>query len=236
MSKIKTKTMHDLSVNHKFDAIAAAKRLRPLAHLKAVIDNTPPTTAKLNWLKAGDITPHQPEIIESDSDDLSVLQQAAMIQSPGICITQSSSLDSLQESILLETCANQGIPALIRDHFLDEYQIYVVRAARAAGMVIPLLPIDLALAQYFVEIGRDLGLEACLQCDDGAQLEIALKTDAPIVLINPNSARTHTDMLQRARQSEDILPRVWLERRRIMLKDDAQDKAAVVHVYSRCLL
>lgn len=226
--------MHELPIDHKLEALAAAKRLRPLAHLKAVIDETPPSTATLSWLKAGEAVPHEPAILELNADAVGALEIAAHFKSPGLCFTQGASLEALQESALLETCAEQGIPTFIADQYVDEYQVYVARAARATGMVISMLPIDLALAQYFVEIGRDLGLEACLQCDDVAQLTTALKTDAPIVLLNPKSQQSHANMLLVARESDDILPRVWLERRPITT--EWRGDPLNLHIYSRCSL
>ncbi len=220
-------------INDKLAAITAAKRLRPLAHLKAIIDSTPAPNAMLRWLKLDDTALDHPDFIELGCDEHDKLPIATTLKSPGIVVTHSvTDTAELHDSLLLDSCKTRKIPVLLRDEFVDEYQVYLSRALGFSGMVIPMQPIDLALAQYFVEIGRDLGLETCLQCDNDIQLTTALQTDAAIVIINPASDYARQKLLQVAREHQDLLPRTWLERRRITTTLDNQPQT--IHIYSRC--
>jgi indole-3-glycerol phosphate synthase len=77
-----------------------------------------------------------------------------------------------------------SIPVLRKDFIIDEYQIYEARAAGADSFLLLSGVLDVGELQYFIEIGRELGMEPLVESHNKTELEQALRTDAKIIGIN----------------------------------------------------
>jgi indole-3-glycerol phosphate synthase len=84
------------------------------------------------------------------------------------------------------------IPVLRKDFIIDEYQIYEARYAGADSFLLLAGVLDAAELQYFIEVGRELGMEPLVESHNGTQLEQALKTDAKIIGINSRNLEDFT--------------------------------------------
>jgi len=90
------------------------------------------------------------------------------------------------------------IPVLRKDFIIDEYQIYESRRFGADAFLLLAGVLDAAKLQYFIEIGRELGMEPLVEAHSGKDLEEILRTDARIVGINNRDLRTMRVDLQHA--------------------------------------
>ncbi len=73
------------------------------------------------------------------------------------------------------------IPVLRHDFIIDEYQIYESRSAGADSFSLYAGALDEAELQYFIEIGRELGMEPLLLAHNHKDLERVLRTDGKLV-------------------------------------------------------
>ncbi len=96
---------------------------------------------------------------------------------PGFCSEEC--LEKFFSSLIKETSK----PILLNDLIIDEYQVYLARALGADSYTLYPGIIDTAELQYFIEIGRDLNMEAWVSVRDETVLPLALKTDAKILAL-----------------------------------------------------
>ncbi|MEZ4742775.1 MAG: indole-3-glycerol phosphate synthase TrpC [Bdellovibrionota bacterium] len=92
------------------------------------------------------------------------------------------------------------LPILRKDFIIDEYQIFEARAAGADSFLLLSGVLDYAQLQYFIEIGRDLGMEPLIESHNKEQLEAALKTDGKILGINNRNLSTFSVDLQHSKE------------------------------------
>lgn len=85
---------------------------------------------------------------------------------------------------LREVCDHVNIPVLRKDFIVDEYQIWEARYLGASSFLLIAGVLDTAQLQYFIEIGRDLGMEALVESYSEEDLELALGTDAKVLGVN----------------------------------------------------
>lgn len=90
----------------------------------------------------------------------------------------------------LETLRNLSsqlkIPVIRNDFIVDEYQIFQSKAYGADSYLLRADVLDTALLQYYLEIGRDLKMEAIIAANNIEQLKSAIETDCKIILCNFN--------------------------------------------------
>lgn len=91
----------------------------------------------------------------------------------------------------LRSVANEvSIPVLRKDFIIDEYQIYEARYYGASSFLLIAGVLDTAELQYFIEVGRDLGMEPLVESYSDIDLQYALGTDAKIFGVNNRNLKT----------------------------------------------
>jgi len=78
-----------------------------------------------------------------------------------------------------------GVPVVRHGAIVDEYQVYESRGLGVDSVVLNANLLDTAELQYFLEIGRDLGMESVLEVTDIEGLRSGLRTDGRILAISP---------------------------------------------------
>ena len=88
------------------------------------------------------------------------------------------------EYLLEARQATSGVPLLMKDFFIDEYQVYLARyfGADAILLIVSLLSAD--QINTLINLAADLGMDALVEVHNQQELDIALKTDARIIGIN----------------------------------------------------
>ena len=91
---------------------------------------------------------------------------------------------------LREVAEAVSSPVMRKDFVIDEYQIYEARLLGASSFLLIAGVLDTAQLQYFLEIGRELGMEALVESYSSEDLDLALKTDAKILGINNRNLKS----------------------------------------------
>lgn len=196
-------------IENKSLEVAAAATKVPLTALKAFIESMPPC---LDFAKAlhNPGRKHAKIIAEckkrSPSRGVLVtnydpVELAKRYEDAGAsCVSVLSDTKYFGGSLKDISAVKQSvnIPVLRKDFIIDEYQIYETRRAGADSFLLIAGVLDVAQLQYFLEIGRELGMEALVETHSQEEIDLALKTDCKILGINNRDLKTMQVDTQRA--------------------------------------
>lgn len=93
-----------------------------------------------------------------------------------------------------------SIPVLRKDFIIDEYQIWESRSFGADSFLLIAGLLDFASLQYFIEVGREIGMEPLVETHSLEDVSEALKTDARIIGVNCRNLETFSVDLNHAEQ------------------------------------
>jgi len=85
---------------------------------------------------------------------------------------------------------NSGLPVLRKDFIIDEYQVYESRAAGADSILLIARILEMAQAEEYMSMARELGMAVLFEVHDMKELETALKLNAPVIGINNRDLNT----------------------------------------------
>ncbi len=102
-----------------------------------------------------------------------------------------------------------ALPVLRKDFIVDEYQIWQARAMGADAILLIAAALELGEMQDFEALAQSLGMAVLVEVHDGAELDLALQLNTPLVGINNRNLRTFEVSLQ---TTLDLLPRIPAER------------------------
>lgn len=180
----------------KFEEIAERKRGLPLDELKDLVLSAPPvrnfTGAIRSKIEAG-----QPAVISEIKkaspskgvirEDFFPAEIAKSYESAGAtCLSVLTDKDYFQgaEAFLQQAREASSLPALRKDFTVDAYQLYESRHIGADAI---LLIVAALSEEKFFELhylAQQLGLHVLIEVHDQTELNVALKTDNPLIGIN----------------------------------------------------
>ena len=106
---------------------------------------------------------------------------------------------------LQEICKTSTIPVLRKDFIIDPIQIYEAKAWGASAFLLIAAILTTEQIKEFIELGKELGLDALVEIHDAEELKKALEANAEIIGVNNRDLRDFTvDMDLTARLSKDI--------------------------------
>ncbi len=194
--------MLDRIIASKVAEVDRRRRLCPLATVRALAEEKSPPRDFLQALKS---PRRQPAIIaeckrKSPSKGIIVAEydpvSLALSYQRGGAAAVSVLTDEPFFGGTIEHLRSVGeelqIPVMRKDFIIDEYQIYEARANGADSFLLIAGVSDAHQLQYFLEIGRDLGMEALVETHSAKDMEIAKRTDAKIMGINNRNLDTMT--------------------------------------------
>jgi indole-3-glycerol phosphate synthase len=82
------------------------------------------------------------------------------------------------------------LPVLRKDFIIDAYQIHEARLMGADAILLIVAALSLAQMQDFEGLARDLGMAVLVESHDGAELDLALRLETPLIGINNRNLRT----------------------------------------------
>jgi indole-3-glycerol phosphate synthase len=77
-----------------------------------------------------------------------------------------------------------NIPVVLNDLIIDEYQIWQANLFGVSSVTLDADRFERAELQYFIEVGREIGMEAIVCCNSIGALETALSTDSKVLSIS----------------------------------------------------
>lgn len=94
------------------------------------------------------------------------------------------------DAYLREIAQKVSLPVLRKDFTVDEYMIYQARELGAAAVLLICGILDDVQLRDFLELAKELGLDALTEVHDEAQTERALRAGAQIIGVNNRDLRT----------------------------------------------
>lgn len=187
-------------VERKKERIAYAKSLTPLAELKSAIKNVPESRDFAKAVKR-DNTPIRLIAEIKKASPSKGLIRADFSHTAIASIYETKKVDAV--SVLTEEDFFQGrlefleevkqivsCPVLRKDFIFDEYQIFEARAKKADAILLIAALLELKQAEEYLHLARELGLSVLFEVHDLAELETALRINAPIIGINNRNLKT----------------------------------------------
>ena len=166
-----TSRFSEASLTQKKNDLEDAQNLCSRSLIAYLAGQLPPSTTSLIAAATPTlvVVTSEEELAQRPSGDALLLPWDQPYVSPG----------KYKESWLTDICK---VPVIMDDLVLEDYQLYLMKVWGAAGFTLYPKMADLYKMQYFIEIGRDLGMEGGIVISDSDQLDYIDGVDAPFFL------------------------------------------------------
>ena len=185
----------------KADEVAAAKKHRSLASLRAEAEGNAELRAGLRGFEAS----LRQQIAAGNAGVIAEVKKA----SPSKGVLRAD----FRPAEIAESYASHGaacaIPVLRKDFMIDMYQIYEARAMGADCILLIVSALDHGLMAEMEACAHELGMGVLIESHDGEELTAALKLKSNLIGINNRNLRTFETSLD---TTLDLLARIPAER------------------------
>ncbi|RFP09926.1 MULTISPECIES: indole-3-glycerol phosphate synthase TrpC [unclassified Duganella] len=234
----------------KADEVAAAKKYRDLASLRADVESNAELRAGLRGFEAslrGKIAAGHAGVItevKKASPSKGVLRAdfrpadiAASYEANGsACLSVLTDEQFFQGSVayLQQARAACTLPVLRKDFMIDMYQIYEARAMGADAILLIVSALDHGLMAEMEACAHELGMGVLVETHDGDELTAALRLKTALLGINNRNLRTFEVSLENTLALLDRIPeeKLVITESGIMVPDDVKRmREANVHAF-----
>jgi indole-3-glycerol phosphate synthase len=201
--------------------VFAAKQATPLSVLRVEAEQALPTRDFVGAIR-GKIATGKPAVIaeiKKASPSKGVLRAdfnpaeiaASYAKHGAACLSVLTDEQFFQGSVayLQQARAACSLPVLRKDFMVDSYQVYQARAMGADAILLIAAALSLAEMREFEALAQSLKMAVLVEVHDGAELELALQLDTPLIGINNRNLRTFEVSLQ---NTIALLPRIPQDR------------------------
>jgi indole-3-glycerol phosphate synthase len=129
-------------------------------------------------------------IIRADFQPAAIAQSYAA--AGATCLSVLTDVEYFQGSAeyLKQARAACNLPVLRKDFMIDVYQVYEARAMGADCILLIAAALDLAKMRELEQVAHNLGMAVLVEVHNGAELDLALQLDTPLLGINNRNLRT----------------------------------------------
>ena len=205
----------------KREEIAAAKRSRPLAMVRAEAERAGKprdfTAALRTKIAAGfpaviaEVKKASPSkgVLRSDFDPVAIAKSYARHGAACLSVLTDAQFFMGSPEYLLQARAAVGLPVLRKDFLIEPYQVYEARAMGADCILLIVAALDDARMRDLEQAASEVGMSTLVEIHDGGELERALRLKTPLLGINNRNLRTFETRLE---TTLSLLERVPSER------------------------
>jgi indole-3-glycerol phosphate synthase len=207
----------------KADEIAERRRRRPLAELRRMVQDLPPTRDFLAALRPDDTAREIPPrviaevkkaspsrgVIRPDFDPVAIAQTYATNGAAALSILTDAKYFQGDLGFLGDISKAVTLPLLRKDFTVDAYQVYESRVAHADALLLIVAALQSGLLKDLLALAHDLGMAALLEVHTVEELERTLPLHPQLIGINNRDLRTfQTDIETTSRLLPSIPPDV----------------------------
>ncbi|MDE0055306.1 MAG: indole-3-glycerol phosphate synthase TrpC [Gammaproteobacteria bacterium] len=191
-------TVLDRILSHKADELAARRRKRPLADVRAAAESALPARGFAAAIKRqkpaviAEMKRASPSrgVIRDDFDPAAI---AASYDSAGAAclsvLTDGFFFQGSDEHLAKARAASK-LPLLRKDFVIDEYQVFEARELGADCVLLIAAALDPERIASFTALAAQLGFDALVEVHNARELHGALKAAPPLLGINNRDLRT----------------------------------------------
>ncbi len=189
-------------VDRKKERIAASKAKTPIAALRALVKGIPPPADFEKALRRngkpirliGEVKKASPSkgLIRNDFDHISIAAVYREKKVDAISVLTEEDFFQGKLDYLSEVKHTALLPVLRKDFIIDAYQIYESRAHNADALLLIAAILSPVQAEEYLHMAKELGMSVLFEVHDHAELETALKINAPMIGINNRNLKTLT--------------------------------------------
>ncbi len=145
-------------------------------------------------------------VIREDFDPAAIAQSYE--KGGACCLSVLTDVDFFQgaDEYLKMARSASTLPVIRKDFIIDEYQIYEARAMGADCILLIVSALSEKQLNQLHDVARSLGMDVLIEVHDGAELDIALKLDNPMVGINNRNLHSFEVSLENTYQLLSKIP------------------------------
>jgi len=145
-------------------------------------------------------------VIREDFDPAAIAQSYE--KGGACCLSVLTDVDFFQgaDDYLKMARSASTLPVIRKDFIIDEYQIYEARAMGADCILLIVSALSEEQLNQLHKVARSLGMDVLIEVHDGAELNIALKLDNPMVGINNRNLHSFEVSLENTYQLLSKIP------------------------------
>ena len=234
----------------KADEVAAAKKHRGYASLRADVEGNTELRADLRGFEAGlrakiaagsagvitEVKKASPSkgVLRADFRPADIAASYADNGAACLSVLTDEQFFQGSEAYLRQARAACAIPVLRKDFMVDLYQIYEARAMGADAILLIVSALDHGLMAEMEACAHELGMGVLVETHDGDELTAALRLKTAMVGINNRNLRTFETSLDTTIGLLDRIPpeKLVITESGIMVPDDVKlMREANVHAF-----
>jgi indole-3-glycerol phosphate synthase len=187
-------------VDRKKERLSAAKSRIPIAALRATVRETPRPRDFEKALKRerdgirliAEVKKASPSkgLIRADFSHTAIASVYEEKKVDAVSVLTEEDFFQGRLEFLEDVRKIVSCPVLRKDFIFDEYQIYEARARTADAILLIASILELRQAEEFLHLAHELGLAVLFEVHDFAELEAALRINAPVIGINNRNLKT----------------------------------------------
>ena len=204
----------DSIIEHKQKELQTDQEQVPLATLKSILADLPPTKDFKEAISLPDtinliaeVKKKSPSkgIIRVDFDPVCIAKTYAENGAAAVSVLTDIRFFDGRLEYLIAICQEVDVPLLRKDFTIDPYHIYQARAAGADAVLLIVAALNSDQLREFADIASSLSMAALVEVHTEAELDIALDVGAEIIGINNRDLRTfNTDLATTFKLRESI--------------------------------